>query len=76
MTASAHFRGHPVFYTDNEWCYSDGMMADENAACARCGELPTQEGYDACLGYIPRVISACCGHGVEAPYLIFEEKDG
>jgi hypothetical protein len=30
--------------------------------------MPTSEGYDACLGFIPGVESACCGHGVEEPY--------
>lgn len=73
ITASGYFRGHLVFYIDNEWRYSDGTIADGNAACVRCGKLPTKKGYDACLGYLLGVISACCGHGVETPYLVFEE---
>lgn len=75
MTASGHFRGHPVYYINDEWRYSDGTIADENAACVRCGKSPTPEGYDACLGYIPGITSACCGHGIETPYFILEAKD-
>lgn len=32
--------------------------------------MPTKEGYDACLGHIAGVKSACCGHGVEEPFVI------
>ena len=70
MVAKGHIRGHPVFYIDNEWRYSNDKIVNKDAICARCGKLPTSEGYDACLGYIPNVISACCGHGVEPPYII------
>jgi hypothetical protein len=31
---------------------------------------PTKEGYDNCLGHIEGVASACCGHGVEIPYIV------
>ncbi len=31
--------------------------------CAACGQLPTPEGHDACLGTLPGVWNACCGHG-------------
>jgi hypothetical protein len=40
--------------------------------CAKCGKLPTKEGHDACLGTLPGVIDACCGHGVREAYIIFE----
>lgn len=73
MTATAHLRGYQVFYVDDEWRYADGVIAKLRIPCARCKQPPTPEGYDACLGYIPGAISACCGHGVEAPYIIFEE---
>jgi hypothetical protein len=38
--------------------------------CIRCKKYPTKEGYDACLGHIDNVISACCGHGIMGPMLI------
>jgi hypothetical protein len=31
---------------------------------------------DACLGLIPGVKSACCGHGGELVWIIFEEYNG
>ena len=34
------------------------------------GIMPIKEGYDACLGYIDGVKSACCGHGVGKPFLM------
>jgi hypothetical protein len=40
--------------------------------CVKCGKLPTKEGHDACLGTLPGVIDACCGHGVKEAYIIFE----
>jgi hypothetical protein len=40
--------------------------------CVKCGKLPTDEGHDACLGTLPGVIDACCGHGVTEAYINFE----
>jgi hypothetical protein len=40
--------------------------------CVKCGKFPTKEGHDACLGTLPGVIDACCGHGVREAYIHFE----
>ncbi len=40
--------------------------------CVKCGKLPTKEDHDACLGTLPGVIDACCGHGVTEAYINFE----
>ena len=40
--------------------------------CKKCGKFPTEEGFDYCLGYIKGATSACCGHGIENPYIIKE----
>lgn len=37
----------------------------DGAICPKCKEPPTPEGYDACIGYVEGVTSACCGHGVK-----------
>lgn len=37
-------------------------------ACGYCGET-CGNGPDPCLGVLPGVISACCGHGATPPYL-------
>jgi len=31
--------------------------------CAKCNELPTRDDHDACLGTLPGLMNACCGHG-------------
>lgn len=69
MTAHSYDRGHPTHYDGIAWRFDDtGETADGSRVCVRCGRQPTLEGHDACLGSLPGVISACCGHGVEPPY--------
>ena len=41
--------------------------------CPKCGNLPTPEGHDPCLGHLPGVRAACCGHGVEPPYIFTDD---
>ena len=73
-------RGHPTRFDEEawEWLYADTLESvgdGKGRACVRCGKMPTPEGHDACLGTLSGgVVSACCGHGVEPPYLMF--KDG
>jgi len=72
-TITSYQRGHLIEYNllTKQWVYSDDKSSiEKERPCIRCGELPTKEGYDTCLGHIPGLKSACCGHGVEAPYLI------
>jgi hypothetical protein len=49
---------------------TNGPVMDNERPCTYCGKMPTPEGHDACLGRIPDVIHACCGHGVRPGYLI------
>lgn len=75
MMVTTHFRGHLVFYDGREWRFvSNDELANEDVPCAKCGEPPTPEGYDACLGHIPGALSACCGHGVEGPYVKYDRE--
>ena len=46
--------------------------SDSRIPCAKCGKLPTKDDHDACLGTLPGVIDACCGHGVTEAYINFE----
>ena len=39
--------------------------------CKRCKRPPTKEGHDACLKTLPGVKFACCGHGVQPGYIMF-----
>jgi hypothetical protein len=62
-------RGHKIIFKENVWVYNDTLdPISVERPCKRCGRMPTSEGYDACLGYIPGVVSACCGHGKEDPF--------
>ncbi len=67
MTARSHMRGNPIEFVKGRWKYPDGSPADDSWPCFRCGRKATPEGYDACLGKLPGVRSACCGHGVTGP---------
>ena len=62
--ATSHIRGNQIEH-QGQWVYSDNKASILiERPCVRCGEMPTEKGYDACLGYLEGVTSACCGHGV------------
>jgi len=71
---TGYSRGYPIVYLNGRWVYADNgiPIEQEERPCARCGKIPTKEGHDACLGTLPGVVSACCGHGVEEPYTVYE----
>ena len=76
MTAKSFSRGWPIIYFKNKWVYKDDMKPlDEHRPCRRCERPPTKDGHDACLGEIPGITSACCGHGVEEPFVIKADKE-
>ena len=69
--ATAYSRGHKIYYDGTDWRFVDtNEIDDHKRPCKRCGRVPTSEGYDACLGHIEGVTSACCGHGVIEPYIV------
>ena len=73
MTAKSTQRGYETEYIDGKWIYSDDKtLISIERPCKLCGEMPTSEGYDACLGYLLNVKSACCGHGIEEGYYLDE----
>jgi hypothetical protein len=45
---------------------------DGQKICELCRRPRTPEGDDPCLGRLPGVINACCGHGREPGFLIFK----
>lgn len=68
---TAHKRGHLIKYINSTWVYEDtGESIEAERPCAKCNHMPTPEGYDACLGFVEGVSSACCGHGVEQSYAV------
>jgi len=71
MAARSHQRGWPIIYIDGRWVYDDtGESIDVKRPCLRCGQIPTTDGCDACLGMILGLTSACCGHGAEPPSFV------
>jgi len=71
-------RGHKIEYVNGVWIYSDTKeptaKTHESRSCGLCNEMPTSEGHDGCLGTLPNVKNACCGHGeVEEAYIQFED---
>lgn len=71
MTQRSYFRGHPIVWTDTGWHYADTLeplpaTGGVVRPCAHCGlQTPLGEGeVDPCLGVLPGVDNACCGHGV------------
>lgn len=79
MTSSTYLRGHKVIWDANRgWIYADDRTpAKMDRPCKLCGRWPTPEGHDACLGHLPGVSNACCGHGVpEVAYIHSNDKEG
>ena len=74
---TAHSRGWLIKYVNNQWIYANNNVPVKNneRPCIKCGKMPTKEGYDTCLGYIPGATSACCGHGVEKGYVKYGEGE-
>ena len=70
MAARSFWRGHPIVARGDEWFYvDDGTAVADQAGrgrpCGRCGEdtPPGQIELDPCIGLLPGVDNACCGHG-------------
>lgn len=77
MTVSGRIFGHPATWDDTAecWRYCDTGIAVDDASprpCPQCGLLPTANGHDPCIGYLPGAYSVCCGHGVERGYILWE----
>lgn len=73
MTATKYVFGHLA-----EWVYSDTrepVGAGDSRPCPKCGRLPNPDGTDPCLGHLPGMRAACCGHGVEAPWVITDDGE-
>lgn len=74
MTARSFVQGHRIAYRNREWVYADtGENVKVPRPCAKCKCFPTPEGHDACLGHIPGAKYACCGHGANPGYVLYED---
>ena len=73
MPAISHFRGHSTIFLDGVWVYMDTKeragFGYEVRPCKKCGlvfEGSNMGDTDPCLGELPGVDNACCGHGIRA----------
>jgi len=58
---------------DRKGNYLDGYGKSN---CSHCGLNRTKEGHDGCIGKLPSVMNACCGHGQNtAAYVQFDHED-
>lgn len=64
---SDKFRGYKIKNISEVWRFEDtGETVSEtweNRPCGHCKLFNTLEGHDGCLGILPDVMNACCGHG-------------
>lgn len=67
--------------TDEDWNESnpteyiieeDSSLQWDGVKCQRCGRERLKTGEDPCLGHLPGVKFACCGHGTQTGYITFE----
>lgn len=58
--------------------YEDGKQVKDypDRPCGHCGLKNTPEGHDGCLGVLPNMMNACCGHGeINMAYIQFENGE-
>lgn len=62
-----YFRGYNIELLNGEYIFCDTKEPTtttwEQRPCGHCGLYNTPEGHDGCLGTLPGVMNACCGHG-------------
>lgn len=62
-----YLRGSKIEKKDGEWVFEDtGLKVSdtwESRPCGYCNKTNTKEGHDGCLGTLPGLMNACCGHG-------------
>lgn len=70
MAARGLHRGNDMYFDEAAQCWrystDDVVVADApERACGYCGLDSTPQGHDGCLGMLPGVANACCGHGCD-----------
>ena len=67
--AKGFLRGHAMVFHEptNRWLYVDTLepTVGNDRSCGHCHEMTGPDGHDPCLGTLPDVSNACCGHGRE-----------
>ena len=65
MASHSFWRGHKIRWVGGAWIFVDTgePTVGSHRPCGQCNRYSTAEGHDACLGALPGVSNACCGHG-------------
>lgn len=62
-----YLRGHRIEKLNGEYVYCDTKESTVDnykvRPCGYCNLDNTEGGHDGCLGKLPGVMNACCGHG-------------
>jgi hypothetical protein len=70
MTQRSHWRGYPIVWDNKQWVFTDSNKpipgyGGEVRPCKECGKVFTEDLVaDPCIGVLPGVDNACCGHGI------------
>lgn len=70
-------RGNRMHFANGIWKYArDGVEVSQepSRACGHCGRENDEAGHDGCIGFVPGVVSACCGHGASTRDTATESK--
>lgn len=72
---TAHCKGHKITCTERDesgvysvWRYAESgkrFSTEDSLACVKCGKVSKGHEPDPCMGNLPGVENACCGHGIE-----------
>lgn len=79
MSATSTWHAHKIYFVvdTQTWHFeATGQKVSDNPdiKCGHCQLEPTPEGHDGCLGTLPGVMNACCGHGDDsAAYVQFPD---
>lgn len=75
MTAKTTTRGHEMHYDGSDWIITatGEKLADAELNCTVCKQPCPLKEPDPCLGTLPGVAHACCGHGdPDKAYILFK----
>ena len=78
MSITSYLRGHPIIFKNGEFFYqnTNTPTIGNERPCGYCGKENTKNDHDGCLGTLPGVINACCGHGVvREAYIQFSQSN-
>jgi hypothetical protein len=68
--AKSFYRGWDIIWINNSWVYADTKEPIPGwggviRPCKKCGAIMNDHEPDKCLGNLPGVDNACCGHGID-----------